>query len=70
MKSNNIPLESLKEKKISKVFTKIPKKALITFPLNPPLFECELIKKGKITKNKRYFKFYSDFILFYAVKTK
>lgn len=31
------------------------------------IYECELIKKGKLTKNKRYFVFYTNKCLFYQV---
>ena len=59
-------IDSLREKTYKKVFIKSVKKD-IPVPEESPIFEIELIKKGKITKNKRFFKFYNDKCLFFQV---
>jgi len=59
-------LDSIREKTYKKVFIKSIKKD-IPLPDETPLFELELIKKGKLTKNKRFFKFYNDKCIFFKV---
>lgn len=61
-------LDSLKEKTYKKVFLKSVKKDTLV-PEEAPIIEIELIKKGKITKNKRFFKFYNDKCIFFQVKS-
>ncbi len=58
--------DSLREKSYKKVFLKSVKKD-IPQPEDPVLFDLELVKKGKLTKNKRYFKFYNDKCIFFQV---
>lgn len=48
------------------VFQKIKKNVAYNIS-EESLYECELIKKGKLTKNKRYFVFYTNKCLFYQV---
>ena len=50
----------------NKVFQKT-KTQLVNPPEGPPILTIELIKKGKITKNKRFFAFFDDRILYYKV---
>lgn len=59
-------LNSLKEKTYKKVFLKSVKKDVLP-PEEPALYELELIKKGKLTKNKRLFRFYDDKCIFFQV---
>ena len=59
--------DSLREKSYKKVFLKSVKKDT-PHPDDPVMFDLELIKKGKLTKNKRYFKFYNDKCIFFQVK--
>lgn len=70
MKVATISLDSLKDPHSTLVFQKIPKKANFVLPQETPFYECELIKKGKLTKNKRYFVFYNNKCLFFQVKLK
>ena len=50
----------------NKVFQKT-KSQLVHPPEGSPVLAIELIKKGKITKNKRFFAFFEDRILYYKV---
>lgn len=70
MKVATVNLDGLKEPHPSLVFQKIPKKANFLLPQEPPLYECELMKKGKLTKNKRFFVFYQNKCLFFQVNYK
>ena len=67
MKVATANLESLRDPASSVVFQKIPKKTNFMLPQETPLYECELVKKGKLTKNKRYFIFYPSKCLFFQV---
>lgn len=62
----NVSLNSFREKKYNKVFLKLPSKSNITIS-EQPFFEAELSKKGKFTKNKKFFRFFEDCILLYSV---
>lgn len=59
-------LDSLKENSYKNVFLKSVKKD-VAIPDEPVVFEFELYKKGKLMKNKRFFKFYKDKCLFFQV---
>ena len=67
MKVTTTSLDTLKDPNATLVFQKIPKKTSFALPAEPPLYECELVKKGKLTKNKRYFMFYPTKCLFFQV---
>lgn len=67
MKVTTTSLDTLKDPNPTLVFQKIPKKTSFALPAEQPLYECELVKKGKLTKNKRYFMFYPTKCLFFQV---
>lgn len=67
MKVATASLDSLRDPNPSLVFQKIPKKTNFMLPQEPHLYECELVKKGKLTKNKRYFVFFPNKCLFFQV---
>lgn len=70
MKPTTVSIDSLRDPASNHlVFQKIPKKSIFSPPSDSPLYECELIKKGKITKNKRFFVFYSNRCLFFQDKS-
>ena len=60
-------LDSLRDHNSTLIFQKIPKKTNFALPVETPLYECELLKKGKLTKNKRFFVFYPNKCLFFQV---
>jgi len=42
----------------------------VNIPQGSPILALDLIKRGKITKNKRFFSFFSDRILYFKVKNR
>lgn len=68
------PLKSpvpVKSQTFSNIPTRIffkPKTQFVSIPKgSEPEISLELIKKGKVTKNKRFFEFYSDRCIYYQV---
>lgn len=55
-----------KEENPKTIFKKISQHK-IPIPTENILLQCELIKKGRITKNKRFFLFFEDYCLYYKV---
>lgn len=51
----------------AKVLTKFPKKSYLSKINEEPLYEFEMFKKNILTKNKKFFRFYSDKCLFFKV---
>lgn len=45
------------------------KTLFLQLPEVPPLLSIELIKRGKISKSKRFFAFYDDRMLYYKVSS-
>lgn len=51
----------------AKVLTKFAKKSYFSKINDEPLYEYEMYKKNILTKNKKFFQFYSDKCLFFKV---
>jgi len=67
---NPLKSSSIKAQTFSTLPNKVFLKAQTQFihlPEESPLLSLELIKKGKLTKNKRFFTFFNDRIIYYKV---
>ena len=67
MKNDQIHIDDYQEKSYKEVFIKFPKKKTCLLPQIAPIYKCELLKKVKIMKNRRFFKFYNDKCIFFKV---